>query len=390
MTSGADMTRTTGPESTFRALKPAALDGLAQDGYDRRREADLARMTATRQGKVVPLRSRRRPLLVVAGVAAASVAAAGVVVTTTGGQDGHSGGRPSAGATQALDARTFLLAAAESAQKAPATSGRYWYTRERTTQRISDMLNKSGVSGKPVNGKKRAPKRVKLPFTATVAGTEDTWYPHDRHDPSRTEMIIDGKVAFSAPGDKAKWQAMGSPDLFLQAFGTNVRHVNNYPGLTTAEIKTAYAHNRVSASPETLPTDATALEAELRRRWQADVHDSRYPLQDSFTLSVFGLAQALLVGPIKPGTRAALYRVLAKQPGLKLGGKATDQTGRAGMAVDLPAAKGDVDIRLIIDPATGQLLAQESGGQAGTKPPLLSIVYLSTGWVNKLGARLGS
>ncbi|MCW2912340.1 MAG: hypothetical protein JWN52_408 [Actinomycetia bacterium] len=387
MTSGADMTRTTDPESTFGALKPAALDGLAQDGYDRRREADLARMTATRQGKVVPLRSRRRPLLVVAGVAAASVAAAGVVVTTTGGQEGHSGGRPPTAGAQVLDARTFLLAAAESAQKAPAKAGRYWYTRERTTRPVGEVLDKSGAM---VKGQKRVRKSVKLPFTATVAGTEDSWYPHDRHDPSRTEMIIDGKVTFSAPGDKAKWQKMGSPDLLTEVFGTNSHHVNNYPGLTTAEIKAAYAHNRVEASPETLPTDATALEAELRRRWKADVHDSKYPLQDGFTQSVFGLAQGLLVGPIQPGTRAALYRVLAKQPGVRLGGRATDQTGRPGMAVDLPSGKGGPTIRLIIDPATGQLFAQESYEQRATGTPVLSIVYLSTGWVNKLGARLGS
>jgi hypothetical protein len=179
---------------------------------------------------------------------------------------------------------------------------------------------------------------------------------------------------------------MGSPDLLLQVFGTNVHHVNNDPGLTTAEIKAADAHDRVDASPETLPTDATALEAELRRRWKADVRDSKYPLQDSFEQSVFGLAQGL-DGPMKPGTRAAFYRVLAKLPGLKLGGKVTDQTGRAGMAVDSPGGKGAPTIRLIIDPATGQLLAQESYEQGATGTPVLSMVYLSTGWVKKLGAR---
>ncbi|MEV4678309.1 hypothetical protein AB0K34_42280 [Actinomadura sp. NPDC049382] len=54
------------PDTAFRALKPAALDELAEDGHARRRDADLARaMSAAAAPR--PRRRVRRPVVLVAG-----------------------------------------------------------------------------------------------------------------------------------------------------------------------------------------------------------------------------------------------------------------------------------------------------------------------------------
>jgi hypothetical protein len=95
-------------------------------------------------------------------------------------------------------------------------------------------------------------------------------------------------------------------------------------------------------------------------------------------------AQDLLAGPITPGTRAALYRVLAGQDGVRPDGAVTDPFGRRGVAVSMAGPAGR--IRLIIDPGTAALPAYQSfvedDGAAG-----LSRTYQATGRVGALGAR---
>ncbi|HEX2317016.1 MAG TPA: DUF3040 domain-containing protein, partial [Thermomonospora sp.] len=78
MTSGANVD----PEKTFTALRPRALDDLAEEAHLRRRDHDLAQAMAMTPERRRP---RRRPVLVLAGVAAGAVVAAGGVVVGTGG-----------------------------------------------------------------------------------------------------------------------------------------------------------------------------------------------------------------------------------------------------------------------------------------------------------------
>jgi hypothetical protein len=63
-----------------------------------------------------------------------------------------------------------------------------------------------------------------------------------------------------------------------------------------------------------------------------------------------GLAEA----PTSAALRAALYRVLAATPGIRLLGQARDSIGRLGMEVAVDVQ--DVRLAMIIDPATGELL----------------------------------
>jgi hypothetical protein len=374
-------------QRTFTALKPTALDELTADAHTRRRTYDLEQATATtpessrrRPPAATPGRVWRRPLLVAGGLAtAAAVAAAAIIVT-----DGGSTPKPGRTEVGTADARSLLLAAAASAEKAP-VSGRYWYTRERTTTLVSGTLSKRGgkvQKGGPI------PKLTPFGFTISSSSTEDTWYPRDRHDPSRTVVNIDPKVGLAGAADQAKWRKLGSPNLVHLLSGVSTlpkTKVNNYPGLSNAEIRQAFKNDSASRAPQDLPTDRAALEALLHKEWAAQTKAG--DTADSFPNSVFGLAQDLLAGPLKPGTRGALYRILADLNGLKLVGKVTDPQGRPGVAVD-QSVNGTV-IRLIVDKSTGRLLAQESWGtgQARIGRPGLTLMYQSMGWVNALGAR---
>jgi len=110
-----------------------------------------------------------------------------------------------------------------------------------------------------------------------------------------------------------------------------------------------------------LPTDPKALEAVLR----ADA----LPPADS-DISVFGVIGDLLRGPTPPALRAALYRVAAGIPNVRLVGEVTDSEGRRGVAIEHPGLFGVT--RYVIDPATSRLLMQTSTDPApcplGTTP----------------------
>lgn len=93
-----------------------------------------------------------------------------------------------------------------------------------------------------------------------------------------------------------------------------------------------------------LPTSPTALRARL----QPYAEPQRDPSQ-----AVFATVGELLASPAPPKVRAALYRMAAELPGVRVAGPAADSTGRHGTAVE--RGDGTVVIRYLID-RTGQLL----------------------------------
>jgi hypothetical protein len=361
-------------ESTFRALRPAALDGIAADAYAGRRETDLAAARATpretQRRRHMPRSSSR---LLIAGVAAVSVAAATVAVVAgnSGTDDGHGGGRtprPSV-PVRRIDARTVLLASADSAAKAPVTSGRYWYTSERTTNYVDQLMPR------PTRGH-GFPTPTKLPYGGFVSTRQETWTARDGNDRSRTITGIGFATTFPTKGDEAKWKAAGSPALL----DPRKRSVNDY------DIPIRYLIGSEQVTMETLrklPTSASRLDAELKKRWRADRANTTD--MDGFTMFVWGTAQDLLAGPITPGTKAALYRVLADRPGIRYVGTVKDRLGRPGTALAMPSSDGES--RLIVDQRTGELLAYESWAK-GARYPRLSEAYQSMGWVSGLSKRL--
>jgi hypothetical protein len=103
-----------------------------------------------------------------------------------------------------------------------------------------------------------------------------------------------------------------------------------------------------------LPVTAPALGRLLQKMWngQPDKAAAVGLPHPTFGQYLVGWADMLLTGPARPGTRAAIYQLLAGQHGIMVVDKVTDPLGRAGNAIGDGA--GDY---LLIDPATAQLLA---------------------------------
>jgi hypothetical protein len=101
------------------------------------------------------------------------------------------------------------------------------------------------------------------------------------------------------------------------------------------------------------------------------------------------VATALLTGPVTPGTRSAVYELLADQPGLPFAQHVTDPLGRVGAAI----GDGEGDY-LIIDPATAMVLDQTTypvhQGRAIPATAGGTEAYEAMGWTNHLGSPAGS
>lgn len=372
-------------ESAFQDLRPVALDRVAARRHAERREADLAAaFGAGAEGfSATPETSARRrmPRFRTAGLAAASVAAIAVAVIAVNGAgdpNGHEGRRSvthtSPSPIRRIDARTVLLASAETAAKAPVTTGRYWYTDQRT-ESYTDQLVKPGRPG-------TRPKITKLSYGAFVSGGQETWIGRDGRDRSRTITGIDIRTRFPTQADEAEWRRTGAPDLT----DGEKRSVNNYD----TPIHYVIGNKQVTMDQlRKLPTSAPKLKAALHKRWRADGRDG---LTDGFTYYVWMTAQDLLAGPITPGTKAALYRVLATLPGIRYAGEVKDSLGRTGQALAMADPAGRMadgrtrQLRLVVDPLTGRLLAYESW-ENGRAFPMLSEAYRSMGWVGGLNKR---
>jgi hypothetical protein len=141
----------------------------------------------------------------------------------------------------------------------------------------------------------------------------------------------------------------------------------------------------------TLPTTKTSLESYLRKLWQEDRKGGAngYVAPADFGMYVFESASDLLAAPTTPGTRAALYQILADFPSVHVAGPARDREGRSGMTVTAESTDG-VITQLVVNPATAQLLDIEEGpgdhpGTPGAYAGREYIAFERQGWVNRIG-----
>jgi hypothetical protein len=325
------------PLQVVADLEPAMLSQLADDSYARRRTYDLTRAIAGKGVRAQPGHGRRRGsraagsrsrlALPVAGAAiAVAVAVAAVLVAA------RPAGGPAPSPAAALSARGFLLTSAEAASRAPATAGTYWYIRERDFEPTATGSKGLGAA-----------------FGASYAETQETWA-----GPSRVRTIVDEKLSFSfaSAADKARWQAAGSPKLASAAgFGYTAPVTSNYRMSTHWGVG---KYQLTMRAMQRLPITAPALGRLLHKMWNGQPGKAAalglpHP---TFGQYLVGWADMLLTGPARPGTRAAIYQLLAGQHGITIVDKVTDPLGRAGNAIGDGA--GDY---LLIDPATAQLLA---------------------------------
>jgi hypothetical protein len=387
------------PMTVVSDLRPAGFDRLAEETYARRRGDDLARVlgepaAGTRDGLRLAPSGRRESagtpgarvlktrLLVTAGTGLAAAAVAAAVLIAAPTAHGHPAAAGAAGAGAAGGAESgqaILLTAAHVAAAGPAATGTYWYVKERDFEPAAPRFaGKIGPKGKSA-GKDPG-------YGASYAATEESWV-----GASRTRTIVNENLVFgfaSAAGEK-KWQAAGSPKLGNPSgkFGLTGPATGNYAfggySYNIGEIKVSL----VTAGK--LPTTPGKLGVLLLKAWNKLSEQQRAATvgvaKPTYAQYLFQVAGALLTGPVTPGTRAAVYGLLAKQAGLAVAAKVTDPLGRVGAAI----GDGDGDF-LIISPATAEVLdlttypvrpgVTITGKLAGTE------AYLSMGWTDTLGA----
>lgn len=352
--------------------RPDELDPSRLAGSPRQRE-DLARILAgATESRAAHSRVPRglwggiRPLGTVAALAA--VAASAVVVTTLDRQDasGVRGAQPQSSATASgsgsaasdgrgdvrVDGRLELLSVAKKAET-PAAEGTYW----QTTTRGEDV-NVVGEAGQL--------------FTVRTTST-DEWSVGVR--PGTQSLMVTGLHGLTAPrteADEARWRAAGSPGTVqAQVTGAAGDGTLGYTmGTRQPMVMRTDANDKIYAlGPRNityqdlleLPSTSGKLRQQLERLYKEDNGADTSAGRTAYVLRV---AADLITMPVKPGVRAAAYRVMAELPGVRGLGRVTDPLGREGIGFAFPGTArtplGSVQQRLVVDPATGAMLSEQS------------------------------
>ncbi|MFF0776539.1 hypothetical protein ACFYUK_47190 [Nonomuraea wenchangensis] len=341
------------PDDLMLSLRP---DAVTEESHRVRRERDLSAAFGAYRRPRSPLTARL--LKTALGLAAAAavgvpyaISSAPAAAPPVAKSSAPAESRSTAGPVATVDARSFLLAGAETVARTPAATARYWFSSTRTF----DPVKGGGV----------------------LAVTDEVW-----SAPSGGRLVTGKDAAYipARPGAKLPKE----------------KTVDHGPMV----LETAIGGARVTdESMADLPGGQEALDAWLREAYRgagkglpaeaaAEARAESYP---SFVLSA---ARYLLDSPATPATRAAVLRILAAQPGLTMKQDVTDPTGRTGVEIGLR----DGDFRLVIDPTGARLLSFTYTGPSspekwsGTSVRAASVsgrqvAILSSGWVDSLGAR---
>ncbi|MGW2108328.1 CU044_5270 family protein [Streptomyces sp. NPDC001948] len=327
------------------------------------REEELATFTsrprATRTARTTA-RPRRAGRALVPGLALATAAAvAAVVISDTVPEKPG----PAPSATSGSGSQ-ILLAAASHVEQQPAGSGTYWYVEEHI-----GSLHK--VPGKSYTVAARTEHRY-----WTAAAENKQW-----------SQSLDLGARPATKADEAAWKADGSPtswnlegETLTYAGKGEIQH--DAPGGTGDIVPMGDLPLRLLA---TLPTDEQALRKRLFTLVDKDYNAPKKILDGIVVDTAVRLATTL---PSTPALRAAAYRLLAAEPGVRSLGDVKDHTGRTGYAVALPSPHGPVELRLIFDKSTGMPLGTEMvatrGGDGVSKGELRDYTTItSMKWTEK-------
>ncbi len=367
------MTRT--EMDRLAAARPADLDSEPDTG---RRERDLHTIMSQpfQPRHRVRTPAARRITIGVAATAAVAAAAAVAVVTPGGPEHPHNNRAP-----VTLDARAVLLAAADQAYRQPSGTGAYWHmvTLDRQYLKVG-----SGSTA----------------YTLTEQTRSESWTPNTAGKEQWNRIQPLGAVA-ATPADRAAWQRSGAPEsVKVQvpiAPGSKVTKplvVSTRPGkvfmshqpLLDGDMAYWLGHNATMKDIRALPDTPGALRSWLLRSYTG--HDSEAVSRPmSSDAYLFQVTSGLITqAPVTAKVRAAAFRMLADLPSVSALGSRTDPEGRTGVALTLAMPDAVSGHQLIIDPASGRALADEtvlirpSGGAAGL--PLSSSTVLTQDWTD--------
>lgn len=347
------------------AARPAHLDPDLPTPSQVRQEELASFMSlprGTRRDRAAA-RTRRVPYPLLSGLAlATATAVAAVVITGTASEQPG----PAPSATLGSGSQV-LLAAASHVEQRPAGSGKYWYVEE-------EFADRCKVPGKTYSIDVRGEQRW---WTATVGNKY--W-----------SQSLDTGARPSTKADEAAWKADGSPRSW--DLGNDADEIYTYAG------KGEFDHDAPGGSADsvpmgevplrllpTLPTDAKALRKRL-----FELVDEHYngPKRILDRIVVEDAVQLATTLPSTPALRAAAYRLLAAEPGVRSLGDVKDHTGRTGYAVALTAEHAPgIELRLIFDKSTGMPLGEETvatrSGDGRKKGDLLNYTTFTMKWTNE-------
>ncbi|MFF7260760.1 CU044_5270 family protein [Streptomyces sp. NPDC008159] len=287
-------------------------------------------------GARVTVRSRRwgRPLL--SGLALATATAVVALVVTDTAPENPA---PPSSAASESGAR-ILLAAASHVERQPVGSGRYWYVEEH-------MGSFHKVPGED--------------YTLDVRSEQRYWTSTDKN--TYWSQYLDSGARPATKADEAAWRADGSP----RSWKLSDAHDETVTYAGKGEIEHDAPGGKADSGPygevplrllPTLPTDAKALRERLFALVDKDYNGPKRVLDRIVVNSAIELATSL---PSSPALRAAAYRLLAAEPGVRSLGDVEDHTGRPGHAVALPSPFASApELRLIFDRSTGMPLGTET------------------------------
>jgi hypothetical protein len=291
----------------------------------------MARPRATRTARATARPRRAGRPLVPGLVLATATAVVAVMITDTAPE--KTGPGPSA--TSGSGSRV-LLAAASHVEQQPVGSGTYWYVEEH-------LASLHEIPGKNYTVAVRTEQRY-----WTAAAKNKQW-----------SQLVDLGTRPATKADEAVWKADGSPtswklqgETFTYAGKGEIQH--DAPGGIADTVMMGDLPLRLLA---TLPTDEKALRKRLFALVDKDYNAPENILDRIVVDTAVQLATTL---PSTPALRAAAYRLLAAEPGVRSLGDVKDHTGRPGYAVALPSPHGPVELRLIFDKSTGMPLGTET------------------------------
>ncbi|MCO6008773.1 CU044_5270 family protein [Actinoallomurus purpureus] len=270
----------------------------SQEAADRSRH----RLQNTMRGG--PVRKRRIGWLAGGLGLTAATAATAILVTSTGTTTtAHPNSPPSTAAQSPLSGRQILLAAATTAEKAPAASGIYWH--------------------------------VKTVYTKTSKGDTDTG-----------ASVIETWTR----RDGRSWVREGSPTSPVKENGGPHSGTWNN-GFFVGTTKLSFEQiQRLPADPTALKTYITR-HSDLMRLVGKPVDKGGMSVDE---VLIGGISSLLEMTPAPPAVRAAAFRALAKLPEVK-------NLGPVKGGVGLQISFHDGWSRMVLDPATSRLLNSAFG-----------------------------
>ncbi|MEU5996135.1 CU044_5270 family protein [Spirillospora sp. NPDC047418] len=286
---------------------------------------------------------------------AAPVLAAGTVAAVTAIAVGMSSGT-TPDTTGPVSARTVLLSAASTVERAPLTQGKYWHVVSQERARVivgKGMFDSTSQTGWWDAGPGREAWSATRSLGSRYLGPAPKGGPTvvDNGGKPQPERTTD-----SGPTGWTKVKVPGGHAFRLQEWGS----------VTPPDVRE-------------LPEDPQGLKTFLAQALKRSVRADGGSIDPAEWL--FANAQKIGTTPASPKTLGAAYRLLATDPGLRVVGQVTDPLGRKGTAIARPVAEGGQGEEwLVIDPATGRMLAHEDVRKPATVTGYRAIV--SYGWTN--------